>query len=332
MPLGSTRYPPARVVLNLVRSLLNDATVAAAQVPITQITRAGGIVFVTTQGAHGLVVGAVPDQVIISQVPTTNSQFNGTFVVTAVTDAYNFQYNQAGIADTQLSGFSAGVNLGAVFTDPYLIPYVNSAYRGVRRGLAMSGMPMFVQDETLLTVPAMLAVDPSVQVSITDSTAPPNQLPVDLLEPMDLWERLSGSSDDFMPMTNLTNHGGIMSLPQGSVLGVWEWRTDGIYFPGALNTQQIRLRYKRLLTDIVDGTSPILIPDAQDCIAFMAAAEAAMARGSPLAEKWSAAGEDGLEKLIAASTRAQQASIYRRKPNSSRTGGFGNQFTGRAGW
>jgi hypothetical protein len=330
LAVGSTRYPQARVVLNLVRSLLNDASVAAAQIPILSAQRSAGVVQITTSGAHGLIAGTVPDQAVISLVPVGVNTFNGTFPVSLVVGPTQFQYVQAGANETQNGGFSAGVSLGAVFTDPVLIPYVNSAYRTVRRGLSMAGMPLFVQDETLLVITKLAAVDPSVQVQLGDSTLP--QLPVDLLEPDKIWERLNGSTDDFSEMTDLTAHGGLASVPQGSTLGYWEWRTDGIFFAGALNDQQIRLKYKRLLTDLVDGTSSVLIPDATDCIAFMAAAEAALARGSPLAEKWSAAGEDGLEKLIAASTRQQQNSVFRRRPNSSRTGGYGNQVSGRSSW
>ena|SRR5271157_1558965 len=329
--VGSSRYPQARTVINLVRSLLNDASVAAAMVPIISAQRSGGVVQITTQGAHGLIAGVLPDQAIISGVSTGLLSFNGTFTVATVIGPTQFQYAQAGASETQLGGFSAGVNLGAVFTDPVLIPYINSAYRRVRRGLAMSGMPLFVNDLIYLIIPKVAAVDPSIQVGLTDNSSP--QLPIDLLEPIDIWERVNGSSDDFIPMIDLTTHGGLPSIPQGSNLGDWEWRTDGIFFPGATLDTQIRLRYKRALLDIIDGTSTILIPDAQDCIAYLAAAMAAMARGSPLAEKWSAAGEDGLENLIAASTRQQQ-SVRRRHPNSSRTGGYwsGWNWGGRSSW
>lgn len=334
MPVGSSRYPSARVVFNLVRSLLNDNVVAAAQVPIVSAQRSANVVTVTTQGPHGLVFQAtgIIDQAIISSVPVGALSFNGTFALTGVISSTQFTYAQVGANETQLGGFSAGVGLGAVFTDPVLAAYVNSAYRAVRRALSMAGMPNFVTDDQLFVITAIGAVDPSANVPFTDASSP--QLPVDLLEPVGIFERLNGSSDDFTPLENLTSHGGLPSVPQGATLGFWEWRTDGIYFRGATNTQQIRLRYKRLLTDIVDGTSQILIPDAQDCIAFMAAAEAALARGSPLAKKWSAAGEDGLEKLIGAATRNQQNSIFRRKPNSARTGGYWSGMGGgqRGSW
>ncbi len=320
MPVGSSRYPTARNVMTTIRAMLDDNTLAAFPVLIISAQRAAGVVTITTQGPHGLIGGLTPDQTVISSVPVGANTFNGTFYVATVVSATQFTYVQAGANETQLGGFSSGVGLGAVFTDPVLLPYVNSAYRKVRRSLSMAGMELFVNDLIYIVIPAVTTVDPSVQVVLSDSTSP--QLPVDLLEPNDIWERTNLTNDDFIEMTDLTGQWGLPSLPQGSTLGVWEWRTDQINFLGATLDTQIRLRYKRVLLDVVDGTSQILIPDAQDCITFIAAAEAGMARGSSVSEKWATAGEDGLEALISATTRRDQSTIRRRKPNSSRTGGY----------
>ncbi|MGH9679842.1 MAG: hypothetical protein ACRD4Y_07810, partial [Candidatus Acidiferrales bacterium] len=103
---------------------------------------------------------------------------------------------------------------GNLFTDAVLLPYVNSAYRKAQRALASIQSGSFLTDNVLLVVPAVAQADASVQVSITDATAPPNQLPPDLLVPVKLWERASGSSDDFIEMTDLTDHDGLPSEPQ----------------------------------------------------------------------------------------------------------------------
>jgi len=111
---------------------------------------------------------------------------------------------------------------GNLFSDAVLLPYANSAYRKVQRALANIQSGTFLTDNVLLVVPAVVQVDASAQVSITDATAPPNQLPTDLLVPAKLWERASGSSDDFMEMTDLTDHDGLPSEPQGQTLRYWE--------------------------------------------------------------------------------------------------------------
>ncbi len=95
---------------------------------------------------------------------------------------------------------------GNLFTDTVLLPYVNAAYRKAQRTLANVQSGSFLSDDVLLVVPAVIVVDASAQVSITDATAPPNQLPPDLLVPVKLWERANLSSDDFIEMTDLTDH------------------------------------------------------------------------------------------------------------------------------
>jgi hypothetical protein len=209
---------------------------------------------------------------------------------------------------------------GNLFTDGVLLPYATSAYRKVQRALANVQSGTFLSDDVLLVVSAVSAVDPSVQVSITDATAPPNQLPTDLLVPLKLWERASGSSDDFVEMTDLTNHGGLPSQPQGVNLEYWEWRADGIYFSGATQDTQIRLRYEKSYPDFVDATSPVLIRNAQEAIAYFTAAMAAAARGAPQAARWDEAGADALEDLLVRATQREQYSGRRRRPYTWRQG------------
>jgi len=209
---------------------------------------------------------------------------------------------------------------GNLFSDAVLLPYANSAYRKVQRALANIQSGTFLTDNVLLVVPAVAQVDASAQVSITDATAPPNQLPTDLLVPAKVWERASGSSDDFMEMTDLTDHDGLPSEPQGQTLRYWEWRADGLYFLGATQDTQIRLRYQKSFPDLTDATSPVLIRNAQEAIAYAAAAMAGAARGAPQAERWDVAATDALEDLIVRAAQREQQTGRRRRPFSSRTG------------
>ena len=209
---------------------------------------------------------------------------------------------------------------GNLFTDTVLLPYVNAGYRKAQRTLANVQSGSFLTDNVLLVVPAVASVDPSVQVSITDATAPPNQLPPDLLVPVKIWERANLSSDDFVEMVDLTDHDGLPSEPQGQALLYWEWRADGIYFLGATQDTQIRLRYQKSYPDLVDATSPVLIRNAQEALAYAAAAMAGAARGAPQAERWDAAAVDALEDLLVRATQREQQTGRRRRPFSSRAG------------
>jgi hypothetical protein len=209
---------------------------------------------------------------------------------------------------------------GNLFTDAVLLPYVNSGYRKVQRALANVQSGTFLTDNVLLVVPAVAQVDASAQVSITDATAPPNQLPTDLLVPVKVWERANLSTDDFMEVTDVTDHDGLPSEPQGQTLRYWEWRADGLYFLGATRDTQIRLRYQKSYPDFTDATSPVLIRNAQEAMAYAAAAMAGAARGAPQAERWDLAASDALEDLISRATQREQQTVRRRRPFSSRAG------------
>ncbi|HEY2460433.1 MAG TPA: hypothetical protein VGI16_06485 [Candidatus Acidoferrum sp.] len=209
---------------------------------------------------------------------------------------------------------------GNLFTDAVLLPYVNSAYRKMQRAVGNAGGGGFIQDDALLTVAAVTVPDSSLQVSISDATEPPNQLPTDLLVPAKLWERPAGSTDDFLEMVDLSQHGGLPSRVQDVTLSVWEWRADGIYFVGATQDTEIRLRYLKAYPDLTDATSPVLVRNAQEAIAYAAAALAGWSRGSPLAEKWDEAASDAIEDLVSAAVRREQQSSRRRRPFSSRSG------------
>ena len=210
---------------------------------------------------------------------------------------------------------------GNLFTDGLLMPYVNSAYRKVQRALAAAGQETFLVDDVLLVVEAVTSVDPSLQVVIDDSTAPPNQLPTDLLVPLEVWERPNQSSVDFVRVEDVTTNGGLPAAGQGSSLNVWEWRADGLWFVGATQDTQIRLRYQKSFPDFSDGTSVVLIRNAQEAIAYSGAAMAALARGSPLAASWEKAAQDALEDLTVTAVRRDQRVARRRLPFSARNRG-----------
>jgi hypothetical protein len=207
---------------------------------------------------------------------------------------------------------------GNLFTDSVLLPYLNSAYRKVQRALENVGAGSQLSDDALLVVAAVSSVDASVQVSITDSTAAPNQLPTDLLVPLRLWERPSGSASDFVEMIDLSDHGGLPSEPQTTTLHFWEWRADGLYFLGATQNTQIRLRYRKAYPDLTDASSAVLLRNAQEALAFFTAALASAARGAPQASSWDGAGADALEDLLVRATQREQYSARRRRPYASR--------------
>ena len=211
-------------------------------------------------------------------------------------------------------------------TDAVLLPYVNSIYRTTQRKIADAGGAEFVTDgPEEFVIKAVAVPDPGTTVVLNDAGVPPNQLPANLLLPLKLWERPNLSTQEFVEMTDLTQHGGLPSRLQGATLGVWEFKTDGIYFIGATQDTQIRLRYTAALPDLAGPTDIILIRGAQECLAQGAAALTGLARGSPLAEKMDDLYKDSVEDVIQMNVRAQQNAGVRRRPfrSSRRAGRYG---------
>src|SRR5260370_21074120 len=158
-------------------------------------------------------------------------------------------YNTAG-QNTALVRSLLNDSQGNLFTDTVLLPYANSAYRKLQRALGNAGGGGFIQDDALLVVTAVTQTDTSLQVAITDATAPPNQLPTDLLVPLKIWERRNGSTDGFLEMVDLTRHGGFPPRPQDRALRLWGLPAHGLYFLGPPCGNPIHAPYVKPDSDI----------------------------------------------------------------------------------
>lgn len=208
--------------------------------------------------------------------------------------------------------------VGNTYTDQFLLPFAQMSYRRINKKLGNIQSSAYIKDNVQLIVPAVAAADASVQVSVTDATPPPNQLPTDLLVPLNVWERMNGSTDDFQEMTDMTDQGGLPSQPQGDQLVFWEWRQDGLYFIGATQDTQIRLRYQAIPADVTSPLASVLLRDGQNTMALLTAGLAGLSRGSPLAANYKTAGEDALEAMADSVVMQMQKQVRRRRPYSSR--------------
>jgi hypothetical protein len=67
-------------------------------------------------------------------------------------------------------------------------------------------------------------------VNMSDSPV----LPVDLLKPLELWERQSGTENVWKPMAQASDS--ISTRAQVAAFNIWDWETDILYLPGATVT------------------------------------------------------------------------------------------------
>jgi hypothetical protein len=198
---------------------------------------------------------------------------------------------------------------GSVFNDATLMPLLNSAYRALQRELAESGVSVLVS-QVDLDLPLSNGL---TSTELSDTSTP--QLPTDLMVPHQLWEQQSGSCNLFVSMEKIV--GGLPNLQPGSFLRMWEWREDTIQLLGATSEVTARLRYEKVLPQLVLGTDPILIRAASDALAYATAAVAARARGArALAADMQTTAMEATEKLIERYIRPEQFKGRRRKPYS----------------
>ncbi len=226
---------------------------------------------------------------------------------------------------------------GMLFSDSYCLQSINSGARYVARELRNRGKMTLIQDEYLVTIPAVLAQDASQQVNLTyqgvsgNVTASANPaLPATLMEPLMLWERPSGTTN-FREMENKTAHGGLSKVMQGEFLGEWEWRSDMIAFRGALIATDVMIRYSAFAgVFALDNNGKISGSlgdvDALDVVAYYAAAQLLPQRGGgALAGQYETKAANLVEQLATSTTRQEQMSPVRMRGYRSLHGrrGFG---------
>lgn len=224
---------------------------------------------------------------------------------------------------------------GQLYNAQYCIQAINYGGRIVARELKNQGKMTLIEDEWLVTIPAVLSNDPAQQVYLTFTgitgnvtPAPSPYLPEDLLEPIKLWERISGEGR-LRDMRNRTADGGLPKRWQGGSLVDWEWRTDQICFIGATQDCDVIVRYTvSALEFTIDNNGNISGSlgdlDAIDAVAYYAAAALLpKVGGLALSQQYEAKAKELVEQLTTSTARNEQMSPVRMRPYGGRGRGRG---------
>jgi len=156
-----------------------------------------------------------------------------------------------------------------IYTYTVQLPHLKSAMLMLQGKMLEAGISTLdVKNSTSLTVTAV------TQVKIDSTTSP--ALPSDLIYPIELSERASGSIDQFMPMRQAEQ---LPKRPQGSFLQDWTWENDGIQLIGALQAIEVQLLYQKVADVITASTTPITVLGSKLYLAAETAALAALIVG-----------------------------------------------------
>ena len=195
-------------------------------------------------------------------------------------------------------GATDTVGEGQILVDNYsispaLLHFINLSIGEVYRELRNVGDPTLIADNYIVkNLPVIhgpqgfATPSPETQVSLgyngffDGTTIWPNfKLPINMLVPIKLQERGTGSDLPFHEMSQAQN--GLPSIVQGESFGMWEWRSDGIWLPGAVQNRDLMLRYQVKFPlaqgpNVNFATTRIMIQDCVSAVAWKTAAKYSM--------------------------------------------------------
>lgn len=216
---------------------------------------------------------------------------------------------------------------GDVLTDnaPFTMQFVMIAYEMIQRRLAAVGVEINIDYAWLIGLPAMPLTDPEGRLIVNDSGTHitfPNgqngqnfqtpQLPTNLIVPTKLWERQSGTVNYPSPMKE--RMGGLNTMTQQTFLVDWEYTADAIQFRGALQSQDVKVKFEKALQPVAVVTDPVPIRGVTNAAAFYGVEAFLASRGEPMTAQMDAIAVDELRQLKLISVRKRQRKKHRRRP------------------
>ncbi len=193
-----------------------------------------------------------------------------------------------------------------VFTDTVMLPYLKIAANELELELELNAIPMTNKKSAALVI----AVG-KTGIGDTGQVA----LPTDLISPITLHERLSGSNDDYSEMTH------VEFLPDTQVLGsslsYWSWIGEKITFLGALTARDVKIDYTAAaLTPITATTTVINMFNVKVFLQYRTAALAAQFIGEnkERSDDLNVFARLGMDKLLGINVKGEQSISTRRKP------------------
>jgi hypothetical protein len=215
---------------------------------------------------------------------------------------------------------------GRTFTDDWAgtVPLFNKAQRQLERKLNNNGVTSYRKDNWLLpNVPGMSNPDPGLQCNIsytgyfdgTGSSQNPS-LPSDLYVPVNLWQRTSGSTDRFAPVSQKST---LWYVVQNQYIQGWNWAQDQINFIGATNTVDLLLSYDARIfipfTEDTDFTETTVgTADSFEALAYQMAYDFCSARGGGASQQLEKDKNEAIQQMVTRYVRGQQSISYHRQP------------------
>ena len=225
-----------------------------------------------------------------------------------------------------------------VDTAPFTNVFLNSAIRKTQRYLANNGLASNIVDNFILTpITPVANSDPATQVFINafgynDGMNMHSQpvLPPDLILPLSIMQRQTGSGAQFTPMWPAKQP--LQSRIPGPYFGEWEWRSDAIFMVGCQNTMDIRVRYEGRLPRVASTAdytkTTINIRDGEDALAAALVFPYAFSRGAAQRAEARALWQEECDQLINRYIRKDQRIAVRPRGYAAGGGSIDGALSG----
>jgi hypothetical protein len=196
------------------------------------------------------------------------------------------------------------------WTKDLLQVFLAEAHREMQLELQLNGIPVVKKKSAIFTIPAVL---PSSSSGETYIPTPPGQ-PNDIIIPLECWERPTG--DPLQADWDLMiQKSWVPPVDPVQELIYWNWTGEIIKFPGAIQSNDIKLYYQ--------GGIPIPVAD-NDSIGFifgelyvaprLAALAARSIGGKQAYQELSQMALSRMDKILSNNVNAEQALPVRRRP------------------
>lgn len=225
---------------------------------------------------------------------------------------------------------------GSVLADnqPYVFPMLEERYEYLQDRLMSEGVNTFSKYGYCLgLLPSALPGDPTTQVQLsylgyfdgvnqygpdTDPIGP--TLPDDLLQPLEIWERQSGSVDFWTPVVQAADAIGQRAV--NSKLCIFDYENDILFFQGATFTNDIKLKYICYAPMLTDPDSQVMVIRCIPALAALMAEAAAKSRGgTEAAAMFKQQAEEAIKMIVSRTARKEQYASFNRMPFRGRRRG-----------
>src|SRR6185437_10324829 len=210
-------------------------------------------------------------------------------------------------------------------SQPFVFPAMELKYEYLQDRLIQAGIETYSKYGYILAVPVVGTSDPTAQIQIDyvgtyngDVNSDQPTRPVDMLIPLEFWERqnVASPSTNTNPWISMVQASdSIGTRGQTTKFSIWDWENDTLFLPGANQINDLKCKYLAYMPQITDGTSQLLVARCKVAMANLMAALVAKSRGGlESAAAFEADAEKSIQEIIARSARKQQYASYVRRP------------------